>query len=100
MIEITPGVVWPEPPHFPVGRAVMDYGAAELLDMKAVSEALGRHERADWGEVSPEARKGNDQALSQGRSVESAWTDPYGTRFTVTTSGDRSYTRVFLAEMP
>jgi hypothetical protein len=66
---------------------------------KFIQESLGRHIKADWGDVDGEDKLANDQALKQGTRLLSAYNDD---RFPkngvatiwIITEADRSYTTI------
>jgi hypothetical protein len=97
MVEISPGVVWPEEPHFPLGRTVATRGAMNELPVQAMTEALARHERADWGEMPTEDKAANNRSLEEGGRLVSRW-DAQGKIFYIITEADRSRTTVLLPE--
>jgi hypothetical protein len=81
---------------FDLGRLMATPGALSTLESADVRNALRRHRRGDWGEVSPEDREANDRSLRKGRRLLSAYTDRHGTRFWIITEADRSVTTVLL----
>jgi hypothetical protein len=82
---------------FPLGQMVMTTNAASRLDPVAVHEGLRRHASGDWGDICPEDRNLNDEALEHGDRIVSV----YGTgenRFWIITEWDRSVTTVLMPE--
>ncbi len=90
-----------EPPRtlaFPLGRTVITRGALHALQQDDVRNALARHVRGDWGDVCSEDRSANDEALTFGGRLLSAYRTSGGTKFWVITEADRSATTVLLPE--
>jgi hypothetical protein len=83
---------------FRLGRIVTTLNARELLLAEDVSVAIQRHQAGDWGDVSQEEQAANEQALTQGNQVVSAYKSSGGTTFLLITEGDRSITTVLLPE--
>lgn len=90
-----------EGPRFSLGQAVATPGALAALSDAQVSPLpyLARHARGDWGEVGPEDWQANDQALTRGARLLSAYTLPITEeRLWIITEADRSYTTLLLPE--
>lgn len=66
------------------------------VDPVDVYDALKRHQRGDWGNVSDCEAIRNENALLQGGRITSAYQSKNGVRFWVTTEADRSKTTVLL----
>jgi hypothetical protein len=84
-------------PKFPLGMIVITSNAAGRLDAIVVNEALRRHARCDWGDLCPEDAALNEQALTLGGRLLSA----YGmgeNRFWIITDEDFSATTVLMPE--
>ena len=82
---------------FPLGQMVITANAAARLDMVAVYDGLRRHASGDWGDICPEDRALNDEALKHGDRLLSV----YGTgehRFWIITEWDRSVSTVLMPE--
>ncbi len=76
---------------------MMTPGVAQEIWPRSVTEALARHERADWGEVSEEEKAANNEALASGTGpLRSLWSDRYGTSFVILTNHLRTRTTVLL----
>ena len=60
--------------------------------------ALRRHTSGDWGEVDPDDRAANDDALRSGERLLSVYQLATGTTFWVLTEADRSATTVLLPD--
>ena len=86
--------------RFPLGHLVATPGAlAALADAgQSPLEFLARHVRGDWGDLCPEDRRLNDQALRQGTRLLSAYRTAKGVKLWVITEADRSSTCLLLPE--
>lgn len=84
-------------PRFPLGQVVATPGALALLERYGLSAStfLARHVRGDWGDVSPEDAAANDQAITAGHRVLSAYVVG-DTRIWITSEWDRSVTTVLM----
>ena len=68
-----------------------------------IQESLGRHIKADWGDLDDEDKQANDMALKQGTRLLSAYNDD---RFPkngvatiwIITEADRSYTTILFPD--
>ena len=83
---------------FPLGQLVATANAAAQLSNEAVSEGLRRHAAGDWGELDDGDRAENENALTAGNRLLSAYTAPNGVKFWIITEWDRSITTVLLPE--
>ena len=85
-------------PLFPLGRIVATPGALEALT-KAGDDArvfLNRHVIGDWGALSDEDARLNDEALAIGGRLLSAYSTSMGVKLWVLTEADRSATTILL----
>jgi hypothetical protein len=85
-------------PLFSLGQVVATRG---FLDADVAIEApllLGRHALGDWGMVSNDDKKVNDQAVIDGDRVLSAYQLQNGTKIWIITEWDRSVTTLLLPE--
>jgi hypothetical protein len=89
-----------KPIRFPLGQLVATPGALDALAAAGQTplEFLARHVTGDWGDVCPEDRRLNDQALRQGARLLSAYTTARGARIWIITEADRSVTTLLLPE--
>jgi hypothetical protein len=89
-----------KPALFSLGRLVATPGALVALERSGETAFafFHRHEIGDWGEVPPEDRQANDQALVDGERLLSAYRTRLGTRLWVLTEADRSRTTILLPE--
>lgn len=94
----------PSTPLFPLGEIVATPGALEACNPVHLTRCLGRHSRGDWGNVCDEDRATNDEAVSAGFRILSAYAiDPakpakgYGENcLWIITEADRSVTTFLL----
>lgn len=82
----------------PLGQVVMTTNALRTLRLDEVSTALVSHAHGDWGDVCPEDRAANEQALAHGGRLFSVYHDGHGVKFWIITEYDRSATTVLLPE--
>ncbi len=88
-----------------LGRTVMTRGVSDLADgdpsgnFRAVlADLLRRHANGDWGDLSPDDRRANKQALENGDRVFSVYNLLSGVKLWVITEADRSSTTILLPE--
>ncbi|MEP6606709.1 MAG: type I restriction endonuclease subunit M [Nitrosospira sp.] len=60
-------------PLFLLGEVVATQGVIKLADQPLLESSLNRHVRGDWGCVSEEDWKTNDEALNKGFRILSAY---------------------------
>lgn len=86
-------------PLFKLGQTVATPGALEAMEQAAISpmDLLRRHQRGDWGDLDKEDKQSNDQALSLGDRIFSAYKFD-AVKFWVITECDRSATTILLPE--
>lgn len=80
-----------------LGQILMTPGVAERVPASAIQAALLRHKSGDWGEVDDEDKATNDNALSTGERLLSAY-DHDLVKFWIITERDRSVTTVLLPD--
>ena len=85
-------------PVIALGQVVATPGALEALEQASVQpfQLLARHQAGDWGEVCVEDKQLNDEALSDGTRVLSAYTLDTGVKIWIITEADRSATTLLL----
>ena len=86
-------------PLFSLGQTVATPDALAALEQAAVSpmDLLRRHQRGDWGDLGYEDKQSNDDALTLGGRIFSAY--QFDTvKFWVITEYDRSVTTILLPE--
>jgi hypothetical protein len=83
---------------FRLGRIVSTPNAFQSLTKENILEGIRRHQAGDWGDLKAPDWEANDQALTQGGRILSAYNAENGTRFWIITEGDRSVTTVLLPE--
>jgi hypothetical protein len=81
----------------PLGRVLITPGALSALSAASIRDALGRHEKGDWGEVDTEDARANDWSLAHGARLLSSYRDRE-MRFWIITEADRSATTILLPE--
>ena len=83
---------------FSLGRLVATPGAIAHLAEHDLSplQLIARHSRGDWGDLGVSDKKLNDQAITDGSRILSAFVVA-GEKLYVITEWDRSYTTVLLA---
>ena len=81
---------------FELGQRVATPAASAVLTRTEMRIALLRHGIGDWGDLSPEDRSANDDALARGGRLLSAYHSASGARFHVVTEADRSATTILL----
>lgn len=59
---------------------------------------LARHQAGDWGDLDPEDRQANEDALRRGERLLSAYETSKGTRLWIITEADRSSTTLLLPD--
>ena len=86
-------------PLFALGQTVATRGAIAAMQQAAISPLalLSRHQRGDWGDLDKEDKQTNDQALTLGDRIFSAYQFE-AVKFWVITEADRSATTVLLPE--
>ena len=84
--------------RFPLGRTVITRGALDALDETDVRAGIARHALGDWGDLCPDDKQANNDALSAGARLLSAYHTGAGRKFWIITEADRSVTTVLLPE--
>lgn len=85
---------------FSPGQIVATPGALEAFTASGERplDYLYRHLQGDWGDLSPEDKQANEDALKHGNRILSAYTLATGVRVWVITDWDRSVTTFLLPE--
>jgi hypothetical protein len=85
-------------PLFPLGKLVATPGALEVLaaSNQTPTDFLGRHVRGDWGDLSAGDRQINDEAITEGSRIFSAYRTATGAKIWIITEADRSVTTILL----
>ena len=85
---------------FPLGHVVATPAALEALAEAGQTPEffLDKHVTGDWGEVCPQDKELNDQALVVGARVLSAYRTLHNVRLWIITEADRSSTCLLLPE--
>ena len=86
--------------RFPLGQTVVTAGVHELLLAGKFDplDLLRRHQAGDWGEICPDDRQVNEDALLYGNRILSAYSLADGTKLWIITEADRSVTTILLPE--
>ena len=82
----------------PLGRTVATPAALGTVSQPDIVAALCRHAAGDWGDVTPDDRAANDNALKSNERILSVYRSATGTTFWVLTEADRSVTTVLLPD--
>ena len=82
----------------PLGQIVATPAALGAVSQPDIVAALRRHAAGDWGDVTPDDRAANDDALKSGERILSVYQSATGTTFWVLTEADRSATTVLLPD--
>ncbi len=88
----------PTSPSLTLGQIVATPNALAHITQTDITLALARHVVGDWGELCAEDKQVNDQALTEGMRILSAYHAANGTKFWIITEADRSVTTVLLPE--
>jgi hypothetical protein len=85
---------------FALGRLVATPGALAALEEngQGCTEYLERHVGGDWGDLCPEDKQANDEAVADDLRILSAYRLNDGQKLWVITECDRSATTVLLPE--
>lgn len=83
---------------FALGQVVATPGALEALEKagQTAEEFISRHVSGDWGTLPPEDMQANDDALSRGGRIFSAYILKDGTKIWLITESDRSVSTLLL----
>ena len=88
-------------PKVPLGQVVATSGVAEWMDSEDLAVQIGhcmfRHAQGDWGDVCPEDAEANDDALTYGNRIMSAYKVD-GKTIWILTEADRSVTTILFPE--
>jgi len=92
-------------PKFPLGQVVATPGAVEALEKSGESpnKFLSKHVAGDWGDMSLDDKKLNDEALIDHSRIMSSYKTSKGTKLWVITeaaddTGHRECTTILLPE--
>jgi len=87
-------------PLFALGQVVATPGALDALEVaqQTTQEFLARHVQGDWQTLDAHDQQANQQAVTAGDRVFSAYTTKLGTRLYVITEWDRSVTTLLLPQ--
>ncbi len=87
-------------PLFSLGDVVITPGAltAFVIAQEYITPYLARHQQGAWGDLDLHDRRANEQALTQGTRLLSAYHLRDGTKVWIWTEADRSSTCVMLPD--
>lgn len=90
----------PKKPLFQLGRTLSTPGALRALARNGIAAqfVLYQHQQGKWGDLCPEDKQANDEALHTGARILSAYELPDDTKVWVITEADRSATTILLPE--
>jgi hypothetical protein len=83
--------------RFPLGQTVVTAHALDILRPDEIALGLARHVRGDWGDLCPQDMLANENALTQGGRLFSAYGQG-SSRFWIITEWDRSVTTILLPQ--
>jgi hypothetical protein len=83
--------------RFSLGQVAITANASLRLTTEEVLTGLRRHASGDWGDLCPEDRLANDDALEHGGRLLSAYGEGQH-RFWIITEADHSVTTVLLPD--
>ena len=81
--------------NFPLGKIVLTVGVFKKLEDPEIQNILHRHANMDWGDVSPETKALNAEAVVKDETICSAYR-VRDLKVLVRTEWDRSVTTVLL----
>ncbi len=84
--------------RFRLGELLITQNATTSLSGFVAVRAISRHADGDWGVLCDEDRLANEQALTNGGRLFSAYHTDSGVKFWVITEADRAATTVLLPE--
>ena len=84
--------------RFGLGRIAVTRNAKREVGEMDIIKALGLHARGDWGLITPDDWRANDEALADGGGLLSVYQSSTDRRFWIITERDRSATTVMLPE--
>jgi hypothetical protein len=101
--EDIPAAKFPPGAKFPLGQLRQSVGVAARVESDAafpdfVGACLRRHIRGDWGEVSEQDRKDNDEGLKNGDRLLSLYIHEDKTKIRIITEWDRSVTTILFPD--
>ena len=87
-------------PLFPLGQIVATTGALAAMEdaRQTPADFLNRHVAGDWGEIDPEDKGLNEQALKDDARIFSVYQTSKGVKLWVITEADRASTCILLPD--
>ena len=89
----------PQPPiRFRCGRLYATPGALEAFDKAGddLTRYLAKHLTGDWGELSADDERANEEAITEGSRILSSYRLADGMKVWIITEADRSSTTILL----
>jgi hypothetical protein len=83
---------------FPLGNTRISNRVCDALGYSDTFEVIGRHQRGDWGDVTPADRTANEVALKNGTRIVSTYRIGKDLEVWVITEANRSVTTVLLQD--
>ena len=85
---------------FPLGQIVATPGAMEAIENAGQEPGffLSKHAQGDWGVIDKDDKQLNEDALSNGDRIHSAYRTLKGERIWIITEADRSTTTILLPD--
>lgn len=86
--------------RFPLGQVVATPGAIRAMQEAQQNAAvfLARHAACDWGDICPEDKYLNDEAVNDEGRLLSAYSTSKGAKLWIITEADRSATTILLPD--
>ena len=84
------------PASFQLGKIVITRAAIAEVSPEDIFLAVRRHAQGDWGNVEPEDRQANDDALQAGDRLLSSYESARQVEFWILTEWDRTVTTILL----
>jgi hypothetical protein len=84
--------------RFPLSEICVTANILSKVEPEDIMSALGRHMKADWGELDKDGRTENEQRLNNGGPLASIFRSARGVEFYILTEADRSVTTILLPE--
>ena len=84
------------PASFQLGRIVITRAAIAEVSPEDIFSAVRRHAQGDWGNVEPDDRQTNDEAMRCGDRLLSSYQSARQIEFWILTEWDRTVTTILL----
>lgn len=85
---------------FELGKIAVTHSAESALrdSQQSAEEFIARHRSGDWGDITEETRRANEEGLRDGLKLESIYHTRRGEKLLVVTDADRALTSVMTPE--